>query len=235
MVISTRRLRTQEKKLRQKIILTLLIFVGATFLFAYVVLPIMAKLAVGLSSLRKESDTGNSTSQAILLPPTLEPATEATNSSRLTITGFASVDTYVIIYRRDVQLVKTPVDKDGKFSSKITLVEGENQLTVVTYKDEKVSNPVTLTIIYKSNPPTLDITSPKDGDSFSEDEKDITLEGTTDPDNKVTVNDRLAIVDPQGNFSLSVSLSDGENAFKIVATDDAGNSSELEMKLHYSP
>src|SRR3990167_489576 len=235
MIISTRRLRTQEKKLRQKIVLSIFILLGATFLFAYVVLPIMAKLVVGLSSLRKESDTGNSTSQAILLPPALEHATEATNSSRLTITGFASVDTYVIIYRKDVQLDKTSVDKDGKFSSKITLVEGENQLTAVTYKDEKESNPVTLTIIYKSNPPTLDITSPKDGDNFSQDEKDVTIEGTTDSDNKVTVNDRLAIVDPQGNFSYPVSLSDGENTFKIVTTDDAGNNSQMEIKLHYSP
>jgi bacillopeptidase F len=92
-----------------------------------------------------------------------------------------------------------------------------------------------LIITFKSKPPTLQIKSPTDGQSFSKDQNIAEILGTTDPHVRITINNFWAIIDEKNNFSYSLSLKDGENEIKIVALDQAGNKTEKNIKVTYSP
>ena len=48
------------------------------------------------------------------------------------------------------------------------------------------------------------------------------------------MNEFWAIVDAGGNFSYTLPLQNGENTIKVVATDEAGNKTEYEVKVTYS-
>ena len=113
---------------------------------------------------------------------------------------------------------------------------GENNIVAKTVVDNKESDPSnTITTILKSAPPSLNLFSPSDNQSFSKDQNMTEVKGTTDPDVKVTVNGLWAITDSNGNFEYSLPLQNGENTIKISATDLAGNKTEKEVKVTYSP
>lgn len=133
---------------------------------------------------------------------------------------------------------KMKVDKDANFFFEdITLSKGTNTITAKALdengKESENSNPIT--VLLKTDSPQLSIDSPTEGQSFSKDDKTAQVLGKTDPGAKVTVNDLWAIVDENGNFSYSLPLRDGENVIKIVAVDEAGNKTEAERKVSYSP
>ena len=172
-----------------------------------------------------------------ILPPVLDPLPGATNSGRIAVSGYAAKESNVLIFVNGSEEMKIVADKDGKFSTQLVPIkEGENTLyAIVAASDSQSSPSATYTVNYKKNEPKLEISSPQDGDQFRDDQKEITIAGATDEDNRVLINDRLVIVDVQGNFSYSVRLSDGENTFKIQAYDNAGNKTEKELKVTYSP
>jgi bacillopeptidase F len=103
----------------------------------------------------------------------------------------------------------------------------------VSGKESEFSN--VLTVAFKSAPPSLNLDSPSDGQSFSKDQNTATVKGVTDPDVKVTVNGFWAITDSQGNFSYDLPLQNGDNKITVIATDMAGNKNEKDIKVTYSP
>ena len=90
-------------------------------------------------------------------------------------------------------------------------------------------------ISYLKDEPKLEISFPNDGASFSKADQEINIRGTTDPENAVKINDFIAIVDTEGNFSYILKLKEGENKIKIVAANLAGKTSEKELTVSYSP
>ncbi len=171
------------------------------------------------------------------MPPIFDSTFEATNSGKINLSGYGEKETVVKISINNKEVASTKTDREGKFTAKnLFLNEGENLITAKIVKDNQESSASSpLTIIYKKNPPKISIISPKDGEKIIGDEKNITITGETDAGNKVTINDHLAIVDQEGKFTFNATLSDGENIFKIKATDNAGNSTETEIKLTYNP
>lgn len=77
----------------------------------------------------------------------------------------------------------------------------------------------------------LTIASPKSGRTVSI--STITVKGKTASRAEVFVNDAETAADVAGNFSVSVTLDEGENYLLIVATDEAGNASEQEITVIY--
>ena len=63
--------------------------------------------------------------------------------------------------------------------------------------------------------------------------QNISVSGATDPGDSVSVNDRLAIVDKDGNFSYSLDLNSGDNKIKVVSSDPAGNQTTKELTVKY--
>jgi len=236
MLPSSHRIKTQEKKLVRKLGITIGTLIFSGILLLYVGLPLFAKLIVLVSSFRKSETTSNSTT-SIVLPPTMDPLPEATNSSRIIISGYGESESRIKILVNEKEVEEVIAATDGKFEAKnILLSEGVNKIIAKTIKDKQESNlSEALIITLKKGEPKLDISSPVEDEKFSADSKEITIRGETDPGNKVTVNDRLAIVDTSGKFNFTAHLSDGENKFKVVATDNAGNQTEIERKVNYSP
>jgi hypothetical protein len=237
MQLSTHRIKSQEKKLVKRILFTIATIAALFMLSLYVGLPLLAKIIVTFSSGNSDKTTTNATDSIILLPPILNPLAEATNSARVKISGFTKPDTTVEITLNDTDTYKITPDKDGAFNSKIiTLKDGENTVSAVSLFKNQISDPApTLTILYKKKGPELLIDSPKDGETISTDSDTTNIVGQTDPDTKVTINDRLVITNQNGRFSFSVKLSNGDNEYKIVALDQAGNKTEQELRFKYSP
>lgn len=75
----------------------------------------------------------------------------------------------------------------------------------------------------------LEINNPKDNEVVNQ--STIVVSGKTLPEAEVFVNDKEAKVDNQGNFSLSVSLDEGENTLVILANDKEGNYQEKELTI----
>lgn len=76
---------------------------------------------------------------------------------------------------------------------------------------------------------SLDITSPKDKEVVSS--ATVLVKGTTVPNADVFVNDKETKADSQGNFSVSLSLSEGENIINVTVNDSDGNFSAKEITV----
>lgn len=236
-MLTSHRTRVQEKRLFRRLITTGGILF-ATFLFLlFVGLPLFARFIVAVTSLRRDSVTSTNTSvTSFLFPPLLDSSYEATNSAKLTLTGLSEKEATVKILINEKDQVKVLADKEGKFTVKnISLTEGSNTITAVTIKGDKESSPSSpLIVMYKKNPPKLEISSPKEGAAFSSDQKEMILTGETEPGSRVTINDRFVIVDQQGKFTYTAQLSNGENIFQVVAEDEASNKTTREHKVTFT-
>lgn len=83
-----------------------------------------------------------------------------------------------------------------------------------------------------SKPPTIEILAPV---SETLQQKEIKIEGKTNPTAVVEINNQLVSVDNNGYFSQRVVLTAGVNNFNIVAKNRLGRQSQKELKLFYSP
>lgn len=80
---------------------------------------------------------------------------------------------------------------------------------------------------------TLTISSPTSGQTVST--AKITIVGKTAPKAEVFINDEELLADATGNFSLSLTLEEGENYILIVANDADGKYVEKELSITYTP
>jgi hypothetical protein len=237
MQLSSRRLKVEEKRLFGKFVKTIILLIVLFLAGIFIGLPLLVKIIVYFTSVRKDIPTQNNISEIRLLPPSLDPLMEATNSSPIVISGYSEKETKVKIIVNGQEAALLYTDKEGRFfSDKIKLKEGFNELTAIAIKkDQESTKSSSLNIEYKNSPPKLEIESPKEGEKRFADNRDLEISGQTDVENRVTVNDRMAIVDSVGKFKYRVRLSDGENSFKIKAQDNAGNSTEEERKVTFIP
>lgn len=90
-------------------------------------------------------------------------------------------------------------------------------------------------VLYSKEPPKIEEVSPGDGTEFKRGDQDIRVSGKTDPFASVTVNDFVAIVDENGNFSYFLKLNEGENKIIIKAKNKAGKESTKELTVRFSP
>jgi len=197
----------------------------------------LVKLASFLGSLRSAGTPIEKTQGELLLPPRLAPLPIATNSAKLSISGFAESGSTIEIFLNDVLMGSTLVTKEGKFEiSDLTLNEGENKIYTFARVDDTQSSPSrTIFVTLKENPPKLEILAPTDKSVISGKEKKATIEGETDPDASLSINNHWVIVKNDGTFSFELSLSAGENKIEIVARDSAGNETKTTLSVEYHP
>ncbi len=229
----TRRL---EKQSRKNLILSILgIFIVLVLLIKFGI-PLLVNFSLFVSQTKSSSEPTKQNAASFINPPTLNPMPNATNSARITISGSASQNQTIDLYVNDSLIDKTSVNEDGNFSFDVNLNKGENKIKAKANQDKKESDfSDTLNITYKSSEPVLEVTSPTDGQSFSKDQNTVQVAGKTDPGVRITVNEFWAIIDENNNFSYTLPLQNGDNQIKIVATDDAGNKTEKDIKVTYSP
>lgn len=77
----------------------------------------------------------------------------------------------------------------------------------------------------------LQITSPQDGATVTS--AKLTLKGKTAPGAEVFVNEAETKADSAGDFSLNLTLDEGENIIIVLVNDSEGQSAEKEIKINY--
>lgn len=78
---------------------------------------------------------------------------------------------------------------------------------------------------------SLRVTSPSDKSAVTS--PFITLRGKTVAQAEVFVNDVETTADPNGDFSVGLTLDEGENPIMVVANDASGNVGEVEITITY--
>lgn len=81
--------------------------------------------------------------------------------------------------------------------------------------------------------PTLKIESPSAKQEFKE--KEITIEGQTDPEASLKINEEVVSLDEKGNFKKKISLFEGENKIIIEATNRNGKKTSIKREVYFSP
>jgi len=232
------RLRRKEdaRSLRRAVVfggLTVVLALGLVFLG----IPALIRMAIFLGNLRGSSqpvETGDTLAPSA---PQLKSLPEATNSAQIKIEGFAEAGSTVEIFLSGMSNKEVVAESEGTFNASLRLTLGRNDiLATATDENGNTSQKSDKLIIYYDNTsPSLEINEPLDNVEYFGEENTITIKGKTEEEVTITVNERMVIVDSEGNFEYPLNLSEGENLIQVKAIDKAGNITEEERKVTYSP
>lgn len=233
----SRRYRVQERRTTRSAILLILLSIALLFFLLFFGITALAKFAAFISDLQSSSKPVEQGNNAFTTPPTLDELPTVAQTNQIKIAGRAEAGSTLKVFVNSETIKETLVDDTGTYSMDITLSEGKNEVwtKIVDKNGNESGDSRHFKIIYDSEPPSLEITKPADGESFFGNNKNINVEGTTEAGARAMVNDRVAIVNSDGKFSQKISLSEGENIIKVVATDEAENKTEKEIKVTYTP
>lgn len=170
-------------------------------------------------------------------PPNIEIPQRYTNQKSITLTGTSEVGAIIKITLNGKES-EIATDTDGKFQKEIGLIKGENVISAKAIDEAGNSSLESekFSIIFDNESPQITIDSPTEGSQFYGDkEKNIQVKGLTEPGSQVYINSRFVAVDLDGNFSFDVTLGEGENNFNIKSTDQAGNLTEMDLKVNFTP
>ena len=101
----------------------------------------------------------------------------------------------------------------------ISLPPKEQQQQVIV-NDQKTHEPLTLAIISPADKSTVKSAT-------------LVVKGKTSPKAEVFVNDSEGIADENGNFSLTITLDEGDNPVIVMANDAEGNVAEQDLNIIY--
>ena len=206
------------------------------FVFFYGI-PLLARLSGFVYDLRESGEPiigGDTTPPP---PPSFETPVSHTNKNNLEISGSSEAGSTITFYFNNKKS-EVLVNNEGKFSQTFSLNKGENSLyaySTDTSGNQSVDSR-TYEIFQDSEPPDLELLTPKNGAEFyGTKNRQINIEGTTEPEARVQINERWVIIDSFGKFPFPVSLNEGDNVFKIKASDLAENETLIEIQLKYLP
>lgn len=234
---SQRATRRLARKSRRNLIVTLIIIVFLIYATISWILPNFIGTLGFITSIFKQSKKIVTQENSTLAPPVLNIPFEATNTAQITISGYATPHTKVLIYIDDEQKDFSESNEDGNFEFKdISLSLGTNNIFGKTSDEKGESLPSkTIRVIYDNEKPVLNIFEPEDGKTVQGGDRNIKISGQTEPQAQVYINDTRVVVDSEGKFSLTQNLSDGENNFTIKAVDQASNKTEDTRKVIFNP
>lgn len=223
-----------RKRSERNIFIILTATIALITLFFLYGIPLLINFSLLIGKLKGNNDSEIfANNSSYLAPPYLDPLTDATSSAKIDISGSALKDQVIKLYVNGKFYSKTNVKDDKSFVFyNVSLNEGENYIkakSVVSGKESDYSQGIN--IFYKNKAPDLEITYPMDNQTISNGDGRVKVEGKTAPFTRITINDYWAIVNSQGNFSFFLHLEKGENKIKIIATDDADNKTEKEIKI----
>jgi hypothetical protein len=234
-VLTSRRAKVEQKKLLRQTFFFLALAIVIAVVMLAVVVPGIIRVLGGLSS---------STSPVVtedlppLQPPVISAPVPATFSASLKLSGFAEKAATVVLVQNGQEAGQTTAQDNGAFQFDVQLQKGENALSAYAKTSEKRQSAVSqeFKVVMDNELPKLEITDPKEGEKKSVQGKknqSTSITGNTDPNTKITLNDRLAFVKADGSFTASFFLQTGDNEITIKATDQAGNVTEKKVTITY--
>lgn len=223
----------QQKRLAVGLIgiIVILLFVG------FFGVKLLISFSLLIDKLRGGSSTQPAQStQTLVLPPTLDPLPEATNSASIVVTGKGLAESNLILYVNELEETKQDVAKDGSFTiTQVSLKDGSNtvsaKLVDANGNMSDLSNVVRTSV--KRKPPLLEIQEPSEGSTINGDKKTVTVRGKTDEDVSININGRFVVIGNNSAFQYDYPLNDGANTLSIVASDLAGNQTTIDRHVTY--
>ncbi len=216
------------------------------YLFVVSLLLLIFIFTLGISLLGKFADfldvvfkknASSQTSMNITVPqaPVLDSLPSATNSARLSVSGFSATEGKINIYDNSEKVSETNATGGEFKSDDLTLKDGDNNISAKAVspngKESDFSNVQKVSFLQKE--PTLKVDSPADGQSFSGDNR-IKVSGKTDQNALVYANGFLANTNTDGLFEVFIPLVSGDNNLEIKAVDLAGNTKIVKIKVTFN-
>lgn len=197
-------------------------------------IPALSSIGSFIAGMKNDNAPPAPSEDVFVLEPILDPPPTATNTATINITGTGTTGSTILLYVNGSKTEETLVGREGNFTiPKVRLTKGDNIIYAITKIDNDTSEKSReFTVLYSNEPPKLEITSPSEP-SITTQEEDITIEGDTDSDVEVYINDRFVYVSPGGHFNSTYKLNEGENTITVTATDAVGNSTKTEFKVTY--
>ena len=228
--------RATNEQITKKTVLLGLSTVILAILVVFFGLPLLIKFSVFLGQGKSKNSADTEVKKLPPVAPRLVIPYEATNSAQIKVTGFAEAKVKVELFKNDVSIGTTEVTENGDFEfDKLSLDEGENKFTAMASTEENGSgdDSTPITVIYDKTSPDLTLTNPSE-ESLSVDYADFDIVGKTETGASVSINNRIAAVDNDGNFKLKLQLNTGKNELEVTATDLAGNQTKKKITITYS-
>ena len=226
---------TENKRNIRKIYLFSFLSIVFIFIFFKLGIPLAVKYIGFISKFKNSTAVVEIEDKTPPPPPSLDPIPEFTNKKDVDISGSteAGITVFIFVNNEKFEILS---NSDGKFSYNIYLDSTENTIEAQSKDNSGNTSKKILIgdIIFDNKPPDLTIIKPKDGEEFTGSlKRQLTLEGNTEPESKVTINSRHVIVDENGAFSYSITLNEGENNFNIKSEDKSGNITEKSIKVFF--
>jgi len=227
--------RLEERRQRKRLSISV---IGSVLLLLFLIffgVKILTSFSLLVDKLRSGSPTP-APSQVIILPPTLDPLPESTNSAQVAVSGRGQSGLSLVLYVNEAEAKRITVPDSGKFTiPQVTARDGTNVISAKLIDDENNMSDLSniLRFEVKKTAPKLEVTSPDDNSAVTGDSNIAPISGRTEDDVSLTVNDRFIVIANDGTFTYSYPLAEGENTLKIVATDDAGNQTTVERHVTY--
>ena len=232
----SRKLSTERRKNNRKIVtLSALSLTVIVILFLYGI-PLVVRYTEFITNIRSSNTPFASNDQTPPSPPRLDLSSDYTNREEIDINGSSEPGSTVELRINNSQ-IEVLTNKEGRFSTTVTLTEGDNRIRAKARDaaGNESSSSDEINVIFDKTAPEVEITSPSDGSTYyGQTQKQITIQGNTESNARVTLNDRIVIVENDGTFRRQYTLSDGDNVLQIKVEDQAGNSTEIELKVIYS-
>jgi bacillopeptidase F len=238
MAYSSRLQRLQERRNVRKAVL---LSIGSVIIVVMVVvwgIPALVRMAVYMEGLGSAGKTADKTDNIPPGPPSLVMPYDATNSAQQDLWGNAEPGSNVVLFQNSSQTTSVTAADDGSYRfASVILKDGINRFKTeaVDASGNKSRMSDEEVIYYSNKQPSLNLESPKERQNVTGSNSGIEIKGTTDAGVRLTVNDRVFIVDGVGRFGGTFYLSNGENLLVIVAKDQAGNLNRKEMTVIYNP
>lgn len=232
---SSRLKRVEETKAIRSTGFYIALTIGFIALLLFFGMPILSRLSSILVDLSGRAPVNEDTSPPPP-PPTISSLPEFTKEDKLKLTGFTRPGYTASIFFNDEKF-EVLADAEGEFTQLLELSSGENKIyaRVESTSGKESTDTQTYTVVFDKEPPKVEIITPENGKQFFGNmQKQLTIEGQTEPDARIHINDRVVIVKSDGKFSFQTTLNDGENIFKIKAVDQASNETEVELKFTYA-
>lgn len=227
----------EEKRNVRRAIYFIFLTIAAIVLLFFYGIPLLGRFAGFVSDLGKSGKAISVNDHTPPAPPRFDFINNFTNQQNVNISGSTeSGATIKLTFNGPTQ--DTLADKDGRFQFSVQLASGENTYSAVAVDTAgNVSQPTqNYSITYDNKPPELNIENPTDGSQFfGSAQRQVTISGSSDVGSQITINDRIVVLDDNGKFQYTLTLSDGENKFTIKSTDQAGNTTEKNITLNFTP
>lgn len=229
--------RTEERRNVRRAVFYISLTVAVLGAFILLGLPSIARFAAFLTDLKTSTEPIESTDTTPPIQPQFDPITESTNKTKIEITGQTEPGaTVIVFYNRKKEEVLA--NNSGEFSYGVLLQKGINTISAQA-KDSagnESKRSEVIKVLFDNSPPSLEITKPEDGSKyFGSKQRQVVIEGITEENASLFINERLVVVENDGSFAFVTTLSEGENTFNFIAKDQADNSTEASLSLTFTP